>query len=153
MAAMADLATGVQLAGENLGARPASSPRTTRWPAWTGSRAAYDPEGGSTPGWGGVVSEPWSRYLDLEMAALPDRVVVALQHGPVAPTAAAIGSLPDRVRRAPDRNIGWPSTLMPGVTPSMWDWWFRVARGAATAATGSGTPRPRERAVGGQDQR
>ena len=69
------------------------------------------------------MSEPWSRYLDLEMAALPDHVVVALQHGPVAPTA--IGSLPDGYAVHPDRSIEVAvRTLMPGVTPSMWDWWF-----------------------------
>lgn len=69
------------------------------------------------------MTDAWSRHLDPDMAPLPDHVVVALQHGPVAPTA--IASLPDGYAVHRDRSIEVAvRTLMPGVTPRMWDWWF-----------------------------
>ncbi|MCB0895204.1 MAG: hypothetical protein KDB43_07485, partial [Nocardioidaceae bacterium] len=45
MAAMADLATGVQLADENLGARPARFASDDAMARLDRIRAAYDPEG------------------------------------------------------------------------------------------------------------
>ena len=69
------------------------------------------------------MSEPWDRYLDDDMARLPDHVVVALEQGPVAP--AAIGALSDGYAVTRDHGIEVAvRTLMPGVTPAMWDWWF-----------------------------
>jgi hypothetical protein len=69
------------------------------------------------------VTDPWDHFLDEDMARLPDHVVVALEHGPVAPTA--IASLPDGYAVLPDHGIEVAvRTFMPGVTPAMWDWWF-----------------------------
>ena len=141
LAAMADLATSVS--------SPTREPRRSPGQFASGrrdgppgpDRAAYRPEGGSTPGWGGVVSEavePLPRPRDGGAAGPRGRGAPARAGGADGDQVA-----PDGYAVHPDRSIGWPSRLMPGVTPSMWDWWFgwHGSRDSRYRLT----PRPRER--------
>jgi hypothetical protein len=84
-----------------------------------------------------LAAGPYARFWRPHLAALPPHVAQALLAGPLAPSA-----LPS-LAAAPTLLVAgdWPvetgytlapagdarifvRTLMPGVTPPMWDWWF-----------------------------
>ncbi len=84
-----------------------------------------------------LIMRPYARFWRPRMAPLPPHVAQAVLAGPLAPTA-----LPPLAAAPALLNEGeWPvetgytlatsgearifvHTLMPGVTPPMWDWWF-----------------------------
>ena len=96
MAAMSHLATGIQLADENLGQRPARFASDEAMVRLDKVRAAYDPDGlfnswmGTTLMAGDLylgyrnddANTPFGKFFKPEMAALPRHVVEALEHGP-----------------------------------------------------------------------
>lgn len=120
-------------------------------------------------------STPFARFFRPEMAPLSPAAVDALHHGTIAPPllrpldeAAAMLTEESATEYGyavcPDRSIRVAvRTLMPGVTPAMWDWWFgwhgcearryklwhpRAHLDAAWADGADGDRRGRERYVG-----
>jgi hypothetical protein len=80
---------------------------------------------------------PFGKFFKPEMAALPQHVVEALQHGPQGGMALATlddaGSVADEGYQQTENGYGTLEdgsyqvsvrTDMPGVTPAMWSWWF-----------------------------
>ena len=85
----------------------------------------------------GDADTDYGAFFDPEMAALPDHVVTALQHGPQADQLLlefdGAAMLLDEGYQATETGYGWlraggfqvsVRTDMPGVTPQMWQWWF-----------------------------
>lgn len=85
----------------------------------------------------GDADTDYGGFFDPQMAALPDHVVQALQHGPQADQVLLefehAATLLDVGYHQTENGYGRlraggfqvsVRTDMPGVTPAMWDWWF-----------------------------
>jgi hypothetical protein len=108
-----------------------------RKPAPVPARAAIEAE---------MLAGPYARFWRPQMAPLPTHVVEAVAAGPLPPAALLPFSAAPTMTDAGD----WPvetgytitgdgearvfvRTLMPGVTPAMWDWWFGWHAGGNSA--------------------
>jgi DAPG hydrolase-like protein len=85
----------------------------------------------------GDADTPYGTYFDPQMAALPQHIVEALEHGPQADQTLLRfehrATLLDPGYQQTENGYGQlrgggfqvsTRTDMPGVTPAMWDWWF-----------------------------
>ena len=99
MREMEPLASGIQLADENLGRRPARFvDATRRWPGSTSSAPPATPTASSTP-WMGRLYEGLEAYLSRPVERPDEEVLAAIESGPIDPARGAAA----RGRRAPTR--------------------------------------------------